>query len=251
MNETKRDSDSAKEEIEIDLRKTIKILRKRITLIILITLLTTLASSMFSVYYLKPVYRTQTLLLVIVASDKLVDNSQQAGQKSGLVPVLTMNTYLGQLKSTTVMKRVATALNLSNQAIGSLNWNVDASIIPDSNLINVTVTSGDPQLAANVANIVATEYKNLMKELMFSPIIVVSPASVPSAPSGPNVQNNISIAFISGLMLSILLAFLLEYTDNKLKTAEDIRNKLDLPVLGLIPIETPKNTRQTSYGGII
>lgn len=241
MTETKRNLDSAKEEIEIDLRTAFRILRKRSKLIILITLLATLASSLFSVYYSKPVYQAQTLLLVTVASDKLADSS---GQKSGLVPVLTMNTYLGQLKSTTLMKRVATDLNLSPQAVGSLNWNVDASIVPDSNLINVTVTSGDPQLAANIANIVANEYKNLMKELMLSPIIVVSPASVPSAPVGPNVQRNISTAFIAGLMLSILLAFLLEYTDNSLKTAEDIRKKLDLPVLGLIPIETRKNTRE-------
>ncbi|MGI5922164.1 MAG: GumC family protein [Syntrophomonadaceae bacterium] len=80
-------------------------------------------------------------------------------------------------------------------------------------------------------------------------VMVVSEASVPTDPVKPNKKLNIAIAFVLGLMLFTLLAFLLEYLDNTLKTAEDVTNELELPVLGLIPKANKRNVQQNSYGG--
>ncbi len=70
MNDVRHSSDPA-EEIEIDLRQLLKIMRKWSKLIIILTLLITLASGLISFYVLKPVYQTTTLLMVTVASEKL------------------------------------------------------------------------------------------------------------------------------------------------------------------------------------
>jgi capsular polysaccharide biosynthesis protein len=68
-----------------------------------------------------------------------------------------------------------------------------------------------------------------------SSVMVVSAASVPSDPIKPNKKLNVAIATLLGLMLFTLVAFILEYLDNTLKTADDISKELALPVLGLIP----------------
>ncbi|MEA4924842.1 MAG: Wzz/FepE/Etk N-terminal domain-containing protein [Syntrophomonadaceae bacterium] len=251
MNYTKRSLEEA-DEIEIDLRQILKVLRKRCKLIILITLLTTLASGLVSYYVLKPVYQAKTLLMVTVASDKLevttnplTGNDPATGLTIAPMPVLTMNTYLGQLKSEVVMRRVITTLNLPNQTVEKLSQKTEISIIKDSNLIEVKANDTDPLLATNIANTISAEYLDLMKEYMFSSVVVISPASIPTVPAKPNKQMNIAIALILGLIVSSLLAFLLEYLDNTLKTADDVNRELNLPVLGIIPLRNRKNTRQT------
>lgn len=67
-------------------------------------------------------------------------------------------------------------------------------------------------------------------------IVMVSPAMVPGGPVKPNKKMNIALAFILGLMVSVFLAFLMEHLDNTLKNANDVASKLNVPVLGIIPI---------------
>jgi capsular polysaccharide biosynthesis protein len=245
---------------DIDLRKFLKVIGKWRILIIVITLLSAIATGLVSYYMIAPVYQAQTLLMVTVASEKLqtqatistqVNQNNQGTTATNRtpMPVLTMNTYLGQLKSEVVMKRVLDSNNLPGQTIGSLSSMINASIVQDSNLIAVTVQNTDPVLAAQIANAVSKQYLKLMDELMFSSVVVISPANVPVSPIKPNKNLNIEIALLLGLLLSILLAFLLEYLDNTLKTSEDIHRVLNLPVLGLIPAKSIKTVRKNAYGG--
>jgi len=46
---------------------------------------------------------------------------------------------------------------------------------------------------------------------------------------------NIAIAFLLGLMISVGLAFLLEFMDNTFKTKEQLEQILGIPVIGTIP----------------
>ena len=69
-----------------------------------------------------------------------------------------------------------------------------------------------------------------------SSVSIVSDAIVPSYPIRPNKKLNIAVAFVLGLMLSVFLAFLLDFFDNTIKTPHDVTRHLDLPVLGAIPL---------------
>ncbi|MEW6095989.1 MAG: GumC family protein [bacterium] len=66
-------------------------------------------------------------------------------------------------------------------------------------------------------------------------IRVVEPALVPTTPISPNKTRNLLIGTLVSLMVGITLAFILEYLDHSFKTAEEIEEYLELPVLGLIP----------------
>jgi tyrosine-protein kinase Etk/Wzc len=68
-----------------------------------------------------------------------------------------------------------------------------------------------------------------------SNVQIVDPAVTPKVPIKPNKKKNLALGLILGLMLGIGLAFLLDYMDQTIKTSEDVKEKLGLNVLGIIP----------------
>jgi capsular polysaccharide biosynthesis protein len=80
-------------------------------------------------------------------------------------------------------------------------------------------------------------------------VSVVSAAAVPKNPVKPNKKLNMAIALVLGLMVFSLLAFLLEYLDNTIKTPDDVMRELELPVLGVIPKLNKKSRQNSYYGG--
>jgi len=71
-------------------------------------------------------------------------------------------------------------------------------------------------------------------ELKASNIRIIDAAVVPRGPIRPNRLRDILFGMVLGLGLGVLLAFFLEYLDNTIKTPEDIREHLGVPLLGVI-----------------
>jgi len=65
-----------------------------------------------------------------------------------------------------------------------------------------------------------------------SNIQVVDYAQIPLFPFKPNVTLNLLFACIIGLGGGVLIAFIIEYFDNTIKSPEEIRDKMKYPVLG-------------------
>lgn len=64
---------------------------------------------------------------------------------------------------------------------------------------------------------------------------MVTPAKVPSAPSSPKVTRNTVLGVIIGALLGLMIAFLLERLDRRLKTVEDLEATYKLPTLAEVP----------------
>ena len=65
-------------------------------------------------------------------------------------------------------------------------------------------------------------------------ITILSPAEVPQRPVKPRTALNTILGLISGVVLGVSTAFLLEYLDDTLKTSEDVEKELGLTTLGNI-----------------
>lgn len=65
---------------------------------------------------------------------------------------------------------------------------------------------------------------------------VVDPAIVSDVPVKPRKFLIVSVAFALSLMLGIAIAFMLEYLDNSVGSAEDAERKLGLPLLAAVPL---------------
>lgn len=166
---------SKEQDINIDLRQFLKVLKKWSKLIVLMTLLSGLAAALLSYFVIPPTYQAQTLLMVTQATDKLQAlpaNTVKGEELNNVVssvsrmPVLTMSSYLGQLKSETLYNRVIEKLDLQAKKINaaSLGAMIETKVVKDSNLINVNVNSHDRLLASRIANTLSSEYLQLMTE---------------------------------------------------------------------------------------
>lgn len=110
---------------------------------------------------------------------------------------------------------------------------------------NYTDLQRELQIATDSLNRLLTTQQNLQIEAAQKEATwqLVEPPSVPQIPISPNVQRNIMMAVVMGLGLGIGAALLLDKLDGTFRTVEDLKDKLQLPVLGNIPIE--KQLEQT------
>ncbi|MCK5052586.1 MAG: polysaccharide biosynthesis tyrosine autokinase [Candidatus Cloacimonetes bacterium] len=67
-------------------------------------------------------------------------------------------------------------------------------------------------------------------------IRIVEEARIPGAPIKPNKKMNMMIAIVLGLGLGIGAALLVHSLDSKIRTFDDVRKYVSLPVLGTIPL---------------
>ena len=64
---------------------------------------------------------------------------------------------------------------------------------------------------------------------------VASPAGAAAEPSAPKVLLNTLLSIFLGVLLAVGVALLLELTDRRVRSADDVVAALDLPVLGTLP----------------
>lgn len=67
-------------------------------------------------------------------------------------------------------------------------------------------------------------------------VSIVDSARAPGAPSSPRLLINLALAAVLGLGLAVVVVFVVEALDETLATPEDVENKLEVPVLGAVPL---------------
>lgn len=70
-------------------------------------------------------------------------------------------------------------------------------------------------------------------------IQISSPASIPTSPVGASKSILAAVGALAGLLTGLALAVLLEYLDQGLRTEDDVRLRLNLPTLGMVPTYRP------------
>lgn len=70
-----------------------------------------------------------------------------------------------------------------------------------------------------------------------SNIAVIDVAQVPAGVFRPVLTKNLAIASVLGLMFGVGLALLLEFLDRSVRHAEDVERLVELPVIGLVPLQ--------------
>jgi capsular polysaccharide biosynthesis protein len=216
----------------ISLRELMDTLKKRISLILLITLTAIIVSGGVSFFLLTPVYQSSTQLLVNQSkSDQPAYNPGEIQTNLQLI-----NTYNVIMKSPAILEKVIADLNLDMTA-AQLNEKITVGSEKDSQVINLSVQDTDPQTAAKIANQTAAVFQDeIVKIMNVDNVSVLAKAEIgeDQSPIKPKPLLNIAIAMVVGLMAGVGIAFLLEFLDNTVKTEQEVEKLLGLPVLGSI-----------------
>ena len=218
----------------ISLKELFQTLKKRLSLIVIITILAVMASGIISFFFLTPIYQASTQILVNqTKEDQSLYSTNEVQTNLQLI-----NTYNVILKSSAILEKVIEDLDLEIP-VSELNAKISVSSENNSQVVNINVQDEDPQSAADIANSTVKVFQKEIKNIMnVDNVTVLAKAEVgeSQSPIKPQPLLNVAIAMVVGLMLGVGVAFLLEYLDNTLKTEQDIEQTLGLPVLGAIPM---------------
>lgn len=227
---------------EIDLRKYFQIIRKRMWIIVLITVISIAVSGIVSFYVLEPVYEAFTTLIVSKSNeqDTIIEYSDV------LLSQKLVKTYGEIIKSRRISNQVIKNLKL-NITSQQLRNKITVSPVKDTEIVQIKVTDTNPELARDIANELAEVFiKDIRRIMKIDNVQVIDSAEIPLVPIEPKPKLNMIIAGVLGIMAGLGIVFLIEYLDSTIKTPEDIDRYLWLPVIGIIPDMNKRTGKQVN-----
>jgi capsular polysaccharide biosynthesis protein len=219
----------------MELRRYLLLLRQRLVLVTL-SVVAGVAGG-YLVTNSTPSYRAATSIYV---------GSRQPGQSSSDIIQLDriIATYAAMVKSSPVAQGAIQASH-APRSTGQVAGETTAVVVPNTNLISITVTDPDPAVAQSLANGVAASFIAQVENLAASSgpaassapsVSVFQQAGLPGAPLPTPLKRDLALGALFGLIVSIAVVLLIDYLDISIKTAEDLEHHSDLPVLGTIPL---------------
>lgn len=219
---------------EISLRELFYILKKRIWLILGLTILGLAIAGGVSSFLITPQYETFATLMV----GKPIDYDSEKDEfryDDILLNERLVHTYAELVRSRAVSDRVMERLNL-NMSYEELQTKLEVSLVNDTEIIKINVQNSDQELAAEIANKVSEEFIETAKDNMkVENVEVIDEAPVPMNPTSPKQSLNLIVGTVFGFMAGLFITFLLEYLDDTFKSSNEIEAVLQLPVLAKIP----------------
>ena len=206
------------------------VISKRWWLILLVAVAATAASVVFSKLQ-EPVYRA-TIKLTVTPSR----------YDYGLTMVIEnlLRQYSERLRTNKIAEAVNERLKLDLQ-VEKLKGKVKVSPVSEDYILMVTVDDSDPNRAAEIAYAWTDEFVK-QQQILMAPVnptdrieVSILDRPLPGELYYPKTRQFAMAAAALGLVIGLLLAFLLEYLDDTLKTADDVERYTSLPVLGAIP----------------
>lgn len=217
---------------ELDLKELFELFMSKIFQIILIVIITIGIGVVYTLGFVSPKYSAKTTLVLATAgeSDKSITTTDVT-LNSKLV-----STYSEIVKSDSVIGVVIDNLKLSISQ-KALKSAVSVSAVEDADIIRITVTTGDAEESAKIANEIAKVFSEKIKELYkINNINILDQASPNYTPSNINHTKDIVIFAFVGMVIAVGYVLIVNMLDTTIKSAEDIEKGMGLPVLVSIPL---------------
>jgi capsular exopolysaccharide synthesis family protein len=238
----------------------IGVLRRRIKLILFVTLLAAGIALALSLVRDKT-YEASTDL-------QFTDPGLQAGGVLGggtidFFPQNEASAGASRLTREDVLRDASRALG-GSPTPDQLRSDTSVEVGASNNLVTVTVSADTGEQAAREANQLALSVKKLTREdarkfyeqraktvpgglggaavrvklrslaAVAEPVTIVKPANVPGSPASPKPVRDTLIALFLGLMLGIAIAFLRETLDRRATDGHEVQKRLGLPLVGYV-----------------
>jgi capsular polysaccharide biosynthesis protein len=223
----------------MEIRKYLRIVRRHVLLVAAIVV-----AAMAAGWFVSPRNSSYTSTSTLYVGSRSVDIEPASGEISGdYVAGLDrlLATFATMATTRPVAAEAAERAGISRSADDVAAQTVAAQL-PETNLIEVAVTDGDPAtsqaLAAGVATAMVNQVRAFEPRANRAPseqaISVYERASDPVA-NPPDTTRYVILAGLFGLLAAAALVALLEHMDVTLRSPEDVERQLELPVLAVVP----------------
>lgn len=204
--------------------------------IILIIAIAIVIGFIYSYVLLKPEYKSTTSILLAKSNTAQADDGTITSSEITLNQNLVA-TYSDLIKTDKVLTQVINNLQI-NKTVEELQKNIQVSAKKDTEIIEISVTDADNEMARRIANEaaqvfitqIAQEYYNMDN------VYVVDEARAESAPYNINHTKDLVIFVAAGFVIACIYVLIANMLDTTVKSKEDIEKKLGLTVLTSIPM---------------
>lgn len=226
----------------LNIKDILKILKNRVSIIIITALITTIGSIILSYFFIKPIYATTAKLFIgmpTINDDGSGNSSWDFSYYKQLI-----EPYSEIIKSDELTERAIKRGNLSiSQQALSNSLMVD---IGTGQVMNLSIYTSNSKDGVKILDAIIKEFIETSSKLITkSNVSVLSYPKYPIAPVSPNKPKNIIFGFCFGLALGISLVLIINYFDNSVKGKNDIEEFVGVPLIGLVPMYTKKKKRKT------
>lgn len=217
---------------EIDLREFGRALVKRIWLIVVCAAVLGASVLIYTLNFVTPLYTASATFYV---NNNTGSNSQSVNSTDLAVALRLVNSYVDLIDSNTVLNSVidSSGLDMTANQIRSM---LKAQTGDETEIFEITVTTPNPKMSADVANAVATYAPAAISQIIDgSSAKVVDYAEIPTSQSSPSYVVNTVLGVVIGAVLAVVAIFVQMRLDVRIKTEEDLQKICAAPVLGVIP----------------
>ena len=217
---------------ELDLKKLFDMFWNKKLEIIIIILTFMIIGAVYTLKFVKPMYSSSTSLLLA--------GSQNAETTITTTDITINNklitTYSELIKSKNILRQVKSNLNLSLSE-DTLKGMIKVKAVDTTDLIQITVTSAEPELSMEIANEIAVIFiDNIQDYYKIDNVQVVDKAEVSSKPSNINHTKDLLMFSAVGVVVAAMVVFVINLIDTTIKSAETIEEEFNIPVLASIPL---------------
>lgn len=238
MEQVRRD----KNEVEINLADVFQILLSKWIYILIAGIIAALAIGLVTHFVIKKKYTAHTTMYVFTTAEQNQTGTISYSDLSAADNLI--KTYQVIVKSTSVLDTVAERFNAEHpehagQNVTALFLSKVASVsVPTgTKLIQISVSTEDPLLSADIANTFAKHVPDqIVRITKAGGVEIVDWATTPKSPSSPNLTRNIVIGFAAGFILAALFFLLRAYLDTTIYTSEEVAKVSNCPVIGTVPM---------------
>ncbi len=229
---TKRNTDDS------DLSLIAQAIRRRIWLVVVCLVASTLAAIALSIRAEEEYEATTALLL---------------RSSTAFEPQRAVDTNLQLLGLPAIAER--TAEKLPGTSDEEVEDAVVASQEGDADILQVSATADSPELAAQIANTYAQQFlvfrvEGERERLQTSQVEVLERAVPPTSPVSPKPVRNTIFGALIGLVLGLGLALLLEQLDRRLKRQDDLAEATGLTLLASVPKRKAFDREHLGHGSL-
>lgn len=222
-------------------KEIISVLKKRLLLIIFVSIGTGAISGFFTYYTVAPKYQTSSDLLVAKVGDV-----EGVGDLDIRTNMDLIDTYVRLIGNPVILNEVIKELNLSMSS-GQLSGHINVANQDSTQILTITTTDTDPERAALITNTVANVFLEKLPELMqINNVKILNEATVNSSPISPDIAVNIGIAVALGAIIGIGLVLLFEFLDTTVRTKADIE-RINIKVIGTLSNISDKDRLPQSF----